>query len=326
MEVQKFCVYNQTRDTLLGLDVAAVDAATEALMRQMEYQAVRANTGLWMTPYLGFPLSPGVANLDLICLDRNYGVIAVSEGISSADMLPDRFAASALALPAHTLKLSRTEVGDQLLICTPDEFGLRFPHLSLSRSSSSRHRVVSEPVQEARMSAQIDHASISPRHSAPVELMPGRHSFDESFDPDASERVTLKTRLLRWLVSDRRNHKRVATPRLIAYRWTGGNPYAHHIGDISESGLYLVTEERWIPGTKILITLQRTDTEGDKPEDAIAVETSVVRWGSDGEGLMFVCAHNAGGFGQVWPESTANRRTIKKFLERVADEDDAKVA
>ena len=177
------------------------------------------------------------------------------------------------------------------------------------------------------MSAQIDHASISPRHSAPVELMPGRHSFDESFDPDASERVTLKTRLLRWLVSDRRNHKRVATPRLIAYRWTGGNPYAHHIGDISESGLYLVTEERWIPGTKILITLQRTDTEGDKPEDAIAVETSVVRWGSDGEGLMFVCAHNAGGFGQVWPESTANRRTIKKFLQRIADEDDdAKVA
>jgi hypothetical protein len=325
MEVQKFCVYNQTRDSLLGLDVVAVDTTTETLMRQMEYLAVRAETGLWMTPYLGFPLSPGVTTIDLVCLDRNYCVVELLVGVSSADMLPDRFAASALALPARTLKLSRTEVGDQLLICPPEELKLRFPHISLR--SSSRHRAVSESVLEARMNAQIDHAGSSQRPSAKVELLPGRHAFDENYDADTPAKVTLKTRILRWLVSDRRTNKRLPTPRLIAYRWTGGNPYAHHIGDISESGLYLVTDERWIPGTKILITLQRTDTEGDNPEDAIAVETSVVRWGPDGEGLTFVCAHNARGIGQVWPESTANRRTIKKFLQRIADEDDnAKVA
>lgn len=322
MEAQKFCVYNQTRDTLLGLDVVAVDTTIESLKRQMEYLAVPVETGLWMTPYRGLPLSPGVATFDLVCLDQNRFVVEVMEGVSSVDMQPARYAVSALALPARTLTLSRTEVGDQMLICPPEELKLRFPHISLR--SSSRHRVV---VQEAKMSAQVDHAGNSLRHSAQVELPPGRHVFENAFESDAPAKVTLKTRILRWLVSDRRSTKRLAKPRLIAYRWTGGNPYAHHIGDISETGLYLVTDERWIPGTKILITLQRTDTEGDNPEDAIAVETSVVRWGADGEGLLFVCAHNAGNIGQIWPESTANLRTIKRFLHRLASEDDeAKVA
>ena len=45
---------------------------------------------------------------------------------------------------------------------------------------------------------------------------------------------------------------------LAAYYWTGAAPAAHNIKDISSSGLYVVTEERWYPGTLVMMTLQKT--------------------------------------------------------------------
>ena len=76
---------------------------------------------------------------------------------------------------------------------------------------------------------------------------------------------------LRWLSTDRRGSKRHPLPGLVAYYWTGGAPQAFHIADISTNGLYLLTDERWFPGTMILMTLQRTNTDGDDPDDFISV-------------------------------------------------------
>jgi hypothetical protein len=62
---------------------------------------------------------------------------------------------------------------------------------------------------------------------------------------------------------DLRNAPRESLPGLAAYYWTGAAPKAHNIKDISTSGLYVVTEERWYPGTLILMTLQ-TDADGEE--------------------------------------------------------------
>jgi hypothetical protein len=50
------------------------------------------------------------------------------------------------------------------------------------------------------------------------------------------------------------------------------------------------TEERWMPGTIIRMTLQLIDTKGEDPTDTITVHSRVVRWGPDGEGFEFVLA------------------------------------
>ena len=60
------------------------------------------------------------------------------------------------------------------------------------------------------------------------------------------------------------------------------------MGNISVSGFFLLTDERPYPGTLILMTLQKTGTNGEKPGNSIAVYTKVIRWGSDGVGFRFV--------------------------------------
>jgi len=48
------------------------------------------------------------------------------------------------------------------------------------------------------------------------------------------------------------------------------------------------TEERWLPGTIVRVTLQMVGTSGESGRDAITVHSRVVRWGPDGGGFEFV--------------------------------------
>jgi hypothetical protein len=53
-----------------------------------------------------------------------------------------------------------------------------------------------------------------------------------------------------------------------------------------------VTEERWYPGTLVLMTLQIMDGVEESEERSITVHSRAVRWGNDGVGLQFVLARN----------------------------------
>jgi hypothetical protein len=60
------------------------------------------------------------------------------------------------------------------------------------------------------------------------------------------------------------------------------------IGNISSTGVYLVTEERWPLGELVSLTLQGEGSPEDKPELQIVVQARVIRHGEDGMGLSFV--------------------------------------
>ncbi len=87
---------------------------------------------------------------------------------------------------------------------------------------------------------------------------------------------------------DRRKGDRQPVSDLSAFYWTGAAPVQHGIRDISSTGLYLVTEERWYPGTLVMMTLQKTDDAPGDSERSIAVQSKTVRWGTDGVGLEFI--------------------------------------
>lgn len=64
---------------------------------------------------------------------------------------------------------------------------------------------------------------------------------------EGQETGSLMARFLRWLKaepSQSRQAHRHPLPGLVAYHWTDGAPKAYLIGDISHSGLFLLTEKR----------------------------------------------------------------------------------
>jgi hypothetical protein len=125
-------------------------------------------------------------------------------------------------------------------------------------------------------------------------------------------------RLLRWVANQPPPARRLPYPGLVAYYWTGGAPQSYHVGNISASGVYLITKERWTPGTLIMMTLQRTDDQGKDIEDAIAVMSQVVRWGPDGVGLHFIPPETAHqGSGEILSGRGADKKALDQFLHRV---------
>jgi hypothetical protein len=88
---------------------------------------------------------------------------------------------------------------------------------------------------------------------------------------------------------DRRSTERYITPHLAAYYWTGAQASPHSVRDISSTGTYLVTEDRWHPGTLLMMTLQKPVTAADtRSSRSIRVQSKVIRSGTDGVGFAFV--------------------------------------
>lgn len=80
---------------------------------------------------------------------------------------------------------------------------------------------------------------------------------------------------------------------LVAYYWNGSVPVPHLVRDISRTGIFLYTDERWYPGTMLQLTLDfKTETAGRLP-GAVPVESTrvwskAVRFAADGVGFEFM--------------------------------------
>ena len=122
--------------------------------------------------------------------------------------------------------------------------------------------------------------------------------------------------------NDRRSANRLAAPELAAYFWTNSAPVKQNIKDVSPTGFYLLTDERWYPGTLVMMTIQADDPENGEPK-AIAVQSKAVRSGEDGVGLMFVLPDK--GIGGPHDEvrfGKADKKTLNKFLRRYLESQD----
>ena len=116
--------------------------------------------------------------------------------------------------------------------------------------------------------------------------------------------------------SDHRKAHRMKSPLLVAYYWDGSSPISHPIQNISSTGFYLSTKERWLPGTMVTMTLQRTDiahaNAGSEPH--IPVLSKVIRLDEDGVGFAFVPLETHPGDLKSKPVDT---KTLCRFLEQL---------
>ena len=284
MKTQKFCIYNLSRERLVRLEVQEFDTTAGTLKNLVDALFSYAEEGLWLQPYRGIPSVPGLGPFDLICLDEGHRVIEQVESLSTVELVPlEGVAASALVLPAGSIRSSRTEPGDRFEICLPEAME--------SRITRGPVESISEP-QPAGVEQWAPEAFLRRAH-----FLPDRSSW--------------RTRLQRWLIPDRRRATRYEAPQLVAFSWSGATPQARRVGNISNTGMYLLTEERWLPGTMIAMTLQKANSKGDNPEDALAIQTRVVRWGTDGEGLDFILPTYA----DVEPgRGLTGEKALRKFL------------
>jgi uncharacterized membrane protein (UPF0127 family) len=325
MEVQKYCVYNQTRESFLSLGVTVADPATAQVRELIDKVGAKPDSGLWMVPYRGNLPARGHSPVDLLYLDSEYRVIQEVESFlpSSIEPLKDE-AASALVLPAHTIYSSQTQPGDQMVICIAEEMERRLERLSVPLNPASHAQTVVFP-KEKQPSNGASSAAASLTYAESQDMS---HSIDNS-DPSGS-RMGRRGSLLGWIQnwlsssSDRRRAPRQPLPGVVAYYWTGSTPRAYQIADISSTGFYVLTEERWFPGTMVLMTLQRIDSFGKNLNDSIAVQSRVVRWGSDGLGLAFVLSKAVDPHsGESVRENGADKKTLERFLERLKEESTA---
>jgi hypothetical protein len=122
---------------------------------------------------------------------------------------------------------------------------------------------------------------------------------------------------------ERRKAERRDTTELVAHYWDGASPAAHIIRNISAGGLYILTEQRWYPGTLVMLTLQRKDSIGDEAERSITVQSKVIRSGPDGVGLAFVPVEHdekrtaSGSSGDPGCFLTAGRKALTRFLQSI---------
>jgi hypothetical protein len=128
--------------------------------------------------------------------------------------------------------------------------------------------------------------------------------------------------LQRWLnpePTQPRKAQRESVSGLTAYFFTGGAPVAHAVRDVSTTGMYVFTDERWYPGTVVRMTL--TDRQQPTAEHSITANMAVMRFGDDGVGLQFVTRPDPSRRGgQAAPQdmmgATADELQIVRFLQR----------
>ena len=120
------------------------------------------------------------------------------------------------------------------------------------------------------------------------------------FESTATPKLSRKIQILSWFYPDlqldtvhmrQREHRRaprISQPGLVGYYFSGGKADPHEIRNLSVMGFYMVTEERWLPGTVIRVTLQMRDGVAEDPADSVTVLSRSVNWDERGGGFEFV--------------------------------------
>lgn len=249
MERPQYCVYNQTSECFLSMGVTHGDSTLASFKGFWAGRTQRYDEGKWVVHPRGIHFFRLFSSRDLVFLDDKHRVIGMIESFP-----PLRFAHLGAAVTTVLALPVRT--------------------ISSSQTQPGNQLVICAAEElEFRLRRMPDLEK--------YELIDVPLGTDDLQGPK------------KWLAPppppDHRTARRKRWPRLVAYDSTGGMLEVHGVKDMSASGLYLMTEERWPLGTQVTMTLQRTDGMDDNPRNnTITVQLRVVRWGRDGVGLMFM--------------------------------------
>jgi uncharacterized membrane protein (UPF0127 family) len=308
----KYCIYNRTCERFVATDVDAAIASTDDLEARLRMLGPGGTTALWIFPYAEIAPSNVRFPLDLVVLDDESVVLSAIESFPLCRLgeVSSR-AASLLVLQADAMARGAIRVGDQLMIATPEETKQYLQRLKEAKTSTqleSKPRPwpsdgANSDEQTGAAKAELEQSedvsepgelSSDALNEIPADSSNAKETKEDSPSPPQQpweKRASPKNwfrRMLSKETPDPRTMPRVAPPGLIAYFFTGGTPEGHPVRNISLSGLYITTSERWYKDTVVRITL--ADRHQPATERSITVNARVVRCGSDGVALEFILA------------------------------------
>lgn len=344
----KCCAYNQTRHRFLSADVEAGDFPPAILNDRVPALTAESGRALWILPFRGISPTCVRVPIDLLLLDEYGAVIETVESFPIFQLSPSgRPAGSVLALPPGTITSTGTTFGDRLFLGTAEEMKR---HLSSQQASSTNSPAMGpslvprpadvpsdDPANRAagKVLSWVDtppakpSPTIAPEPSqetyqtAPAPAVPPpapEGAPRQAWQPKPAKSKNWLQRFLDPEPEDPRKAPRHALPHIVAYFFTGGTPVPHSLRDISATGMYVLTKERWSPGTIMRTTL--TDRRDPSTDRSITVNAKVIRWGNDGVGLQFVLADEKSrrsSRNAVFEDSSiaVNREQIEQFLLRI---------
>jgi hypothetical protein len=178
----------------------------------------------------------------------------------------------------------------------------------VAQAASMAANVVSVPVRE-EMGAVLAPAPVAAPAAAPVQApIP-------SAMPEQPKRGWLSRFLNPEPGDPRRKSNRKAVKGLAAHFFTGGAPHPHDVRDISPTGIYVVTTERWYPGTVIRMTLTKQEGGEHPSERSITIHAQSMRWGNDGVGLEFLFESRNSGRP---PGTSVDKDQLAVFLKKLS--------
>ena len=75
---------------------------------------------------------------------------------------------------------------------------------------------------------------------------------------------------------------------VVAHYWSGGISQAYEVRTVSPVGAYLLTPDRWSPGTVLRLTFQYSNAIANGEAEALMVRARIIRFGADGVGVRLV--------------------------------------
>lgn len=288
MELRAHCAYNETRGYFLGLDIIAGDFSGLDLGEMLSRLALKPNEGLWLTPFLGLPLAALCNPFDLVYLDDNCSVI---ESIASFPIFHSssslRPATSALILPLNTICSTQTQIGDRLLLCGAEKMEGLFDLLASHRKDSRvvigaallRDQPIWSGANEIREQAECG----EDESNGLVE------AFEMSLvEPTVKSAVAPIDHPARWWSPDPLSIPPKLWPGPAAYYWNNAIPRPGASREINATDSRLLREDRWYPGTLVLMMLRSTDAWIETAERSISVVSRAVRRGIYTVSVQFV--------------------------------------
>jgi hypothetical protein len=310
------CAYNQTRECFLALEVLASELSYINIGEILATRSFKSGEGIWLKPFHGIPTKGLFAPLDLIYLDSHCRVLEVVESFptfqAQSVIAPP---ASVLILPAHSIYSSQTQPGDQLMLCVAEEMEMRLERLAAGNDDMG---VLQGAVVLRDQPLWSGGPGLVELESRTLSLSGKQIQAHEMclIEPGIRAVRPPQNWLQRWWSPDPRRAPRERAPGVAAYYWNGAAPKAHTVRDISATGLYVVTEERWYPGTLILMTLHNSQAGEQLAERSISVLSRAVRWGNDGVGLQFVLENEENAQnGKGLQLDGVNKEDLAQFLQ-----------
>jgi len=124
---RSYYVFNESRQSFLHLGVSVADTSWRRLKGLLGRFSLKGNEGIWLFPSRGIHTIGLFFPIAVVYLDSSRRVVYLIENLKPFRIAGlRRHCDSVLELPTRSIYSSNTQIGDQLVILTPEQMQIHW--------------------------------------------------------------------------------------------------------------------------------------------------------------------------------------------------------